>query len=336
MWFYPQGDDEAPKRPDRRQIAQAINAMSSCTPVPGGKRRERPPTEDDRSSTDRYEFEGQVQFGTVFHSPAVVSSLRHQQENRLCDPIVARLLLQLWKAFFSSFRDDERGMELPYFKEEAGQVQERLDNLPLNGLPDLVTCRQMSYLLVRFEQERFAGLNERLQELVDQSRGLQNKLEQERLTAHYSVDELERSRGHLLELLAGRGVDTDDCAEDSIVKLVDRLLAVVPRGESAFARPAVGPERSRLADAAQALLAGDPDIGGFELEGLERIVAHQIAALIAERDAFKGILYQAGLMPGTRRAGHDEATERIDAPAPPPSTQGDADQRTAPEGGSDA
>lgn len=110
------------------------------------------------------------------------------------DPLLGRLVLACWRNFFALFRPDELAMEFPRYQQEAEEISAALNGLGKHETPDLVTCKQILFLLSRFNRQRFHDFNGRIDELAATCRDLQASLEAARLTHSVNDDELQRTR----------------------------------------------------------------------------------------------------------------------------------------------
>lgn len=137
------------------------------------------------------------------------------------DPVIGRLILSCWRSFFEMFRPDEQPIEFARYREEADAVIAAVDQLGSDGLPDLVTCKQILFLLSRFTRERFHEYNDRVEDLAQQSRELAQQLEAHRLTSSVSVDELARVQD-VLEASSDRlALSAEQNAVEAIEEVVD-------------------------------------------------------------------------------------------------------------------
>ncbi|MDA3962738.1 MAG: hypothetical protein PF961_18290 [Planctomycetota bacterium] len=147
-------------------------------------------TKPDKDATDRFRRRRGVDYDAVFEEPAKRSRSKHRSSGQFCDPLVADMLQDFWATFFACFRDDEQGFELEHFKREAAEVQEQLDEFGPDGAPDLVTCRQMLFLMSRFARERFDSWSARIDEMLMAHSQQHQELEAIKLTSCWQTDEL--------------------------------------------------------------------------------------------------------------------------------------------------
>ncbi len=133
--------------------------------------------DDGRSMTGRYERNKRIDSELMFAEPARRSQEKHQQNSptEQLDPIINNLLLEHWVMFFNCFREDERDFEQAEFLKHAQGVQDTLNALGPGEAPDLVTQRQMLYLVTRFTKEHFDSRNRRIDELQNENRRLRHQ-----------------------------------------------------------------------------------------------------------------------------------------------------------------
>lgn len=214
------------RRDDRR---------ASAAPDPTG------PAPEPKTGTDRYLRRKEVDDEAVFGSASRESRQRHHSTGRFADPILAELIQDLWADFFACFREDERDFELAQFREQAAAIQTVLDQQGEDGIPDLVTCRQMLYLLARFVGQRFGHWDARLDQLLAEHRDQAAQINAIKLSTSWQSDELDYCRGIIASALKSRDSfigENKDGTPLLVSELLCQLLAIskAPPRPQAFRR----------------------------------------------------------------------------------------------------
>jgi hypothetical protein len=162
----------------------------------------------------------------LFDENADQSLKRHRKQGRTPDPIIGELLLELWGTFFSCFREDERAFELARFQDQAADVQQQLDELPSEAIPDLVTSRRLLFLLTRFMREHFDSWDNRLDQMAAQIRELQQQNHAVELTNSWQQDETQRCRQLVADQLSRRETVIPS-GRDGMPPLLSQLLCTL-------------------------------------------------------------------------------------------------------------
>ncbi|MFW5844979.1 MAG: hypothetical protein ACOCXJ_02005 [Planctomycetota bacterium] len=188
------------------------------------------------SQTDRFQRRRSIDLFGLFRGPAEASRNSHRATGRFADPVLADLLLDHWADFFAHFREDERDFELARFEQEAEQVQQILDQLEPEERPDLVTCRQMLFLLNRLGRERFQTWDQRLDVLLAQNRDLEQQLNAIQLSTSWQTDEMTYCRGIITDAMKRRDSFVP-AGSDGEPVLVSQLLCALLNITKAPPRP---------------------------------------------------------------------------------------------------
>lgn len=149
----------------------------------------------------------------MFNEPASRSQKLHDLNQKQADPIIGQLLMEQWATFFECFRDDEHDFEEAEFVDSAHSVQNRLDRLPPHTRPDIVTLRQMLFLLIRLTREQFERRNERINELMNRVHELEFEKESVQLENCWHIDEIHRCMHIISCQMRGEDIPLKDMDE---------------------------------------------------------------------------------------------------------------------------
>jgi len=264
----------------------------------------------DTGGTARYRRRKSVDYGVVFADAAKRSRAKHRTTGKSADPVLAEMLLDFWDTFFECFREDEPEFELARFRDEAAEVQEQLDALPPGMPPDLVTCRQVLYLLLSFARDRFESWSKRFDDVAAQHRQLQAEVQAAQLTTSWLTDEMQHCRemiGNALKQRDQRVPNGPDGAEPRVTDMLGALLGVsapAPKIEvhtSRIRRQTTAatesePPEVRLQQTLDDLIAGRASVAKLNRVLEDRELALQLYEMAAEHRRFKGILSRIGLL----------------------------------------
>ncbi len=135
---------------------------------------------------------------------------------------LARLILDLWDSFFSSFREDERAHEAKRFLAEAEGINDAVERLAPGEDPDVPMLATLLELLLQFWDDRHAQISGRLDSLIEDLNQHQSELGSADMERAFRDDEVNRLRQIVLAALLeiDESVGTDSRMVDDVEQLV--------------------------------------------------------------------------------------------------------------------
>ncbi len=185
---------------------------------------------DEQSMTGVYRKQKRIDSQMMFDAPAKRSERIHELNQRVADPILAQLVMEMWATFFECFRKDEHDFEEAEFVDYGHSVQNRLDKLPPGAQPDIVTLRQMMFLLIHMTSQQYQHRNQRLTDLIYRVNELEFKKESAELENSWHIDEIHRCMHMVSCRMRGEDVPLEEMDERK-TPLHDVLMAFLKEHE---------------------------------------------------------------------------------------------------------
>ncbi len=137
---------------------------------------------------------------------------------------IAPIIIDLWQVFFASFRSDEAQFEAARFRQDAADLNARVEALATGEQPDSDLLRALLDTLIVFWEERTQSVSERLDHLIADLNSHQAALGSTSLAAAHHEDLITRATGLVATALVewGDQVPTDLDLAQLMARLIDR------------------------------------------------------------------------------------------------------------------
>ena len=156
-----------------------------------------PGTNSHRTATGQFKQKRRITYESLFGNGAQDTAGRHRAEGRSCDPVLGRLLGDLWRAVLPEGALPHRLVE------ETAHVEAELNALGPLDTPDLATSRRLIFLATKHAQDTIAKITSDCRMFQQQLTGLQ-------LKQSVAEDENAHTRDEVTKAIKRRGGNPEE------------------------------------------------------------------------------------------------------------------------------